>query len=281
MFGVGPALLARRPVAVRAVAVPGALVQMRITTALGYGVGRMVGLDRGGEHRARPRHLHREHGRPLPRLHGQGCSTAARARRRRLAGARGPRHACSSCCCCRRAAATGAAPPLGLTLARPRRSSGSCSSGCPRHPVGAAEDRAHAARASCSCSSPSPCPSASRSPRPMFGVSIALGAFLAGIVVGESPLSHQVGADVLPFREAFAVLFFVSVGMLVDPRDLSPTPATWPCSPRSSCWARGWSRSASRCCCASPRSPRWWWRRAWPRSASSRSSSARPRCGCT
>jgi CPA2 family monovalent cation:H+ antiporter-2 len=54
----------------------------------------------------------------------------------------------------------------------------------------------------------------------MFGVSIALGAFLAGIVVAESPLSHQVGADVLPFREAFAVLFFVSVGMLVDPRDI-------------------------------------------------------------
>ena len=48
----------------------------------------------------------------------------------------------------------------------------------------------------------------------------ALGAFLAGVVVSESPLSHQVGADVLPFREAFAVLFFVSVGMLVDPRDL-------------------------------------------------------------
>jgi CPA2 family monovalent cation:H+ antiporter-2 len=54
----------------------------------------------------------------------------------------------------------------------------------------------------------------------LFGVSLALGAFLAGIVVNESPLSHQVGADVLPFREAFAVLFFVSVGMLVDPRQL-------------------------------------------------------------
>jgi CPA2 family monovalent cation:H+ antiporter-2 len=54
----------------------------------------------------------------------------------------------------------------------------------------------------------------------LFGVSIALGAFLAGVVVAESPLSHQVGADVLPFREAFAVLFFVSVGMLVNPRDL-------------------------------------------------------------
>jgi CPA2 family monovalent cation:H+ antiporter-2 len=51
----------------------------------------------------------------------------------------------------------------------------------------------------------------------LFGVSLALGAFLAGVVVGESPLSHQVGADVLPFREAFAVLFFVSVGMLVNP----------------------------------------------------------------
>jgi CPA2 family monovalent cation:H+ antiporter-2 len=53
-----------------------------------------------------------------------------------------------------------------------------------------------------------------------FGVSLALGAFLAGVVVSESPMSHQVGADVLPFREAFSVLFFVSVGMLVDPRDL-------------------------------------------------------------
>ncbi len=51
----------------------------------------------------------------------------------------------------------------------------------------------------------------------LFGVSLALGAFLAGVVVKESPFSHQVGADLLPFREAFAVLFFVSVGMLVDP----------------------------------------------------------------
>jgi CPA2 family monovalent cation:H+ antiporter-2 len=51
----------------------------------------------------------------------------------------------------------------------------------------------------------------------LFGVSLALGAFLAGVVVSESPVSHQVGADLLPFREAFAVLFFVSVGMLVNP----------------------------------------------------------------
>ena len=51
----------------------------------------------------------------------------------------------------------------------------------------------------------------------LFGVSLALGAFVAGVVVSESPLSHQVGADVFPFREAFAVLFFVSIGMLVNP----------------------------------------------------------------
>jgi monovalent cation:H+ antiporter-2, CPA2 family len=51
----------------------------------------------------------------------------------------------------------------------------------------------------------------------VFGVSLALGSFVAGIVVAESPYSHQVGADLLPFREAFAVLFFVSVGMLVNP----------------------------------------------------------------
>ena len=51
----------------------------------------------------------------------------------------------------------------------------------------------------------------------LFGVSLALGAFVAGVVVNESPLSHQVAADVLPFQEAFAVLFFVSIGMLVNP----------------------------------------------------------------
>jgi CPA2 family monovalent cation:H+ antiporter-2 len=54
----------------------------------------------------------------------------------------------------------------------------------------------------------------------IFGVSLALGAFVAGAVINESPLSHQVGADVLPFREAFAVLFFVSIGMLVNPNFL-------------------------------------------------------------
>ena len=57
----------------------------------------------------------------------------------------------------------------------------------------------------------------------VFGVSFALGAFLAGAVVGESDMSHQAAADALPLRDAFAVLFFVSVGMLLDPAYLSPT----------------------------------------------------------
>src|SRR5262245_42496065 len=49
------------------------------------------------------------------------------------------------------------------------------------------------------------------------GLSTALGAFVAGIVISESEYSHQVLADVLPFRETFNSLFFVSIGMLLDP----------------------------------------------------------------
>ena len=51
----------------------------------------------------------------------------------------------------------------------------------------------------------------------LFEVSVALGAFVAGIVLSETEMGHQATADVLPLREAFAVLFFVSVGMLLDP----------------------------------------------------------------
>jgi CPA2 family monovalent cation:H+ antiporter-2 len=54
----------------------------------------------------------------------------------------------------------------------------------------------------------------------LFGVSLALGAFVAGAVVSESPLSHRIASDLLPFREAFSVLFFVSIGMLLDPHYL-------------------------------------------------------------
>jgi CPA2 family monovalent cation:H+ antiporter-2 len=51
----------------------------------------------------------------------------------------------------------------------------------------------------------------------LFGVSFALGAFFAGVVLNESDLSHKAAANTLPLQDAFAVLFFISVGMLFDP----------------------------------------------------------------
>ncbi|MCA9824195.1 MAG: cation:proton antiporter, partial [Dehalococcoidia bacterium] len=54
----------------------------------------------------------------------------------------------------------------------------------------------------------------------LFEVSIAIGAFVAGVVISETEMGHQATADVVPLREAFAVLFFVSVGMLVDPGEV-------------------------------------------------------------
>lgn len=54
----------------------------------------------------------------------------------------------------------------------------------------------------------------------LFGVSMALGAFLAGLAVGRSEFAARAGGDALPMRDAFAVLFFVSIGMMFDPRSL-------------------------------------------------------------
>jgi CPA2 family monovalent cation:H+ antiporter-2 len=58
----------------------------------------------------------------------------------------------------------------------------------------------------------------------LFDVSMALGAFAAGIVVGETELSQRAAEDALPLQEAFGVLFFVAVGMLFDPRVLIEDP---------------------------------------------------------
>jgi CPA2 family monovalent cation:H+ antiporter-2 len=58
----------------------------------------------------------------------------------------------------------------------------------------------------------------------LFGVSMALGAFLAGMVVGQSEFSLRAASDALPMRDAFAVLFFVSVGMMLDPAALMNSP---------------------------------------------------------
>ena len=58
----------------------------------------------------------------------------------------------------------------------------------------------------------------------IFGVSMALGAFLAGLFVGRSEFSVRAGSEALPMRDAFAVLFFVSVGMLLDPSHVMRAP---------------------------------------------------------
>ena len=55
----------------------------------------------------------------------------------------------------------------------------------------------------------------------LFGLGLALGAFVAGLVIAESDLSYQAVAEIVPFRDLFAVLFFVSVGMLVDPASIA------------------------------------------------------------
>lgn len=57
-----------------------------------------------------------------------------------------------------------------------------------------------------------------------FDVSFALGAFFAGMILGETPLSRRAAQETLPLRDAFAVLFFVSVGMLFDPKVLMEQP---------------------------------------------------------
>lgn len=52
----------------------------------------------------------------------------------------------------------------------------------------------------------------------VFGTSIALGAFIAGLVIGQTNVRHQASANSLPLKDTFAVIFFLSVGMLFDPR---------------------------------------------------------------
>ncbi len=58
----------------------------------------------------------------------------------------------------------------------------------------------------------------------VFDVSFALGAFFAGMILGETPLSRRATEETLPLRDAFAVLFFVSVGMLFDPSVITNQP---------------------------------------------------------
>ena len=107
----------------------------------------------------------------------------------------------------------------------------------------------------------------------LFDVSFALGAFFAGMTLSESALSQVAAEESLPLRDAFAVLFFVSVGMLFDPMILVERSAAD--RRRADPGAR---RHAGDRLCRGARGsaarwmPRCWSRRRWRRSASSRSS---------
>ena len=58
----------------------------------------------------------------------------------------------------------------------------------------------------------------------LAGLSLAFGAFLAGLVVSESEYAHRTLAEVFPLREVFAVVFFVAAGMLIDPASFTGDP---------------------------------------------------------
>ncbi len=109
----------------------------------------------------------------------------------------------------------------------------------------------------------------------VFGVSMALGAFLAGMVVGRSDYSLRAASEALPMRDAFAVLFFVSVGMLLDPGGAARRRLALRGSARwRSCWSasRWWRSLLVWVDALSVHGRRWPWRSRWRRSASSRSS---------
>ena len=76
----------------------------------------------------------------------------------------------------------------------------------------------------------------------LFGVSFALGAFFAGVVVNESDLSHRAAKELQPLQDAFTVLFFVAVGMLFDPSILIRQPLR---GSGRACNCRNW-KNASR-----------------------------------
>jgi CPA2 family monovalent cation:H+ antiporter-2 len=90
----------------------------------------------------------------------------------------------------------------------------------------------------------------------LFGVSFALGAFFAGVLLGESDVGHQAAAEATPLTRIFSAIFFVSVGLLLDLSQVSSHPAAALVPRFPSCW-----RSAAACwCCCWPSACR----RGWP-----------------
>ena len=220
LFALGVEFSISKLAPVRRIAVPGAIIQVLIITVVAAGIGIPIGLPAPAalvvgaavaisstvvvlKLLAERGELDSLHGRAGDRLDGRPgpaddpAHRAARAVRRRRRS-RGSRR-CSPCC----------GPPC--SSRSPTSSARGCCPGC------SGRSRA-SGRRSCSCS---PCSRPRCWPRSsssaVFGLSLALGAFVAGLIVSESELSHQAAGEITPFRDLFAVLFFVSVGMLLDP----------------------------------------------------------------
>ena len=102
----------------------------------------------------------------------------------------------------------------------------------------------------------------------LFGVSFALGAFFAGMVMRESPLSYRAAEESLPLRDAFSVLFFVSVGMLFDPQVLISEPIHVIVVVAIIVFGKSLAAFFSSCCSAIRSTRRSRYRPAWRRSAS-------------
>ena len=230
MFGVGLQFHLEELLAVRRIAIPGAIGQSLVATLLGALVGRAFGwewsagvvfglaisvastvvlmrvlADNDELHTPDRPHRGRLAGGRRP-VHRGGAGAAAGPVRRDCAG-RGSRARDGL-----GAGEGGHLRRLHVSRRRPRDSLAAGAHG--RHRIARA---VHADGAGGGAGN-------RRAAAKLFGVSMALGAFLAGMVVGRSEFSSRAASEALPMRDAFAVLFFVSVGMLLDPQALLAAP---------------------------------------------------------
>ena len=292
MFGVGLHLSMDDLLSVRRIAVPGAIVQIAAATAArARRVAIALGLDSGGEALVFglvP--VVREHRRAAARARGpRRARVGQRADRRRLARRRGPRDGPRPRPAARRSRARWAAsryrpaPPrirslcaaLGITLAKVaafvvlmlvvgRRV-------FPRLLWLVAKTGSRELFTLCVIAT---AVGVAYGSAKLFDVSFALGAFFAGMMMRESEFSHRAADESLPLRDAFSVLFFVSVGMLFDPQVLVEQPAEARSRSSRSSWSARRSPPSRSCSPSATRStPRSRWARASRRSASSPSSS--------
>ena len=240
MFGVGLHFSLDDLLAVRRIAIPGAVVQIAVATALGAALAHWWGWSVGRRAGVRPRAVGGEHRRAAAGAGGaRRAGLAQRPDRRRLAGGRGPGRgagagaaagAWRACWAARRPARPAASvwATLALTLGKV----GAFVAlmlvvGRRAVPRAALAGGAHRLARAVHAGVISAAVGVAYGSAELFSVSFALGAFFAGMMMRESALSHRAAEESLPLRDAFSVLFFVSVGMLFDPRIVLREPLSW------------------------------------------------------